>query len=91
MGELRRKGYRNMLSDIEQRSQESDARPLVKLVSRRDCRRLFSAFSSTRIRSDHIEPWHIVPFARPWFGARRLQLERLAGRWGWYLTVFAQK
>ena len=91
VGELRRKGYRRMLSDIEHRSEESDARPLVKLFSRRDCRRLFAGFSETRIRSDHIEPWHIVPFVRPVFGARRLWLERLAGRWGWFLTAFARK
>jgi len=91
LGELRRKGYRRMLSDIEYHSPGSDAAPPVKVLSRGDCRRLFAAFSETRIRSDHVEPWHFIPFARPIDGRRRLRLERLARHWGWYLTVFARK
>ena len=91
LGELRRKGYRRMLADIEYRSPDSKAVPLVKVLSRRECRGLFSAFAETRIRTDHIESWHIVPFARPILGHSRLTLERLFGRWGWYLTVFARK
>ena len=91
LGELRRKGYRRMLADIEHRSPGSDAVPLVKVLSRRECRRLFSAFTETRIRTDHIDLSHMVPFARPVIGQQRSTLERLFHRWGWYLTVFARK
>ena len=91
LGELRRKGYRRMLSDIEFRSPGSDAVPLVKVLSRRECRGLFRAFAETRVRADQIEWWHLVPFARPGQGPSRRSLEALAHRWGWYLTVFARK
>jgi SAM-dependent methyltransferase len=91
LGELRRKGYRRMLSDIEYRSPDSDAVPLVKVFSRRDCRRMFRAFAQTSIRADQIEWSHIVPFAAPGAGPPRRVLEAVARRWGWYLTVFAHK
>lgn len=91
LGELRRKGYRRMLSDIEYRSADSEAVPLVTVLSRRECRRLFEAFGEVRVRTDHVEPWHFVPFAKPVHGAPRRRLERLARHWGWYLTVSARK
>ena len=91
LGELRRKGYRRMLSDIEFRSPGSDAVPLVKVFSRRECRGLFRTFAETRLRADHIEWSHLVPFARPGQGPSRRSLEALARRWGWYLTIFARK
>jgi SAM-dependent methyltransferase len=91
LGELRHKSYRRLLADIEYRSPESDAVPLVKVFSRRDCRRLFAEFAEARIRSDQIEWSHLVPFARPDAGPSRRTLETLGRRWGWYLTVFARK
>jgi len=90
-GELRRKGYRRLLSDIEYRSAGSDAQPLVKVFSRRECRRLFDRFAETRLRADQIEWSHVVPFAAPGSGPSRRSLEAAAHRWGWYLTVFARK
>lgn len=91
LGGLRRHGYRRLLSDIEYRSAGSDAVPLVKVFSRRDCRRLFARFKETRTRADQIEWSHLVPFAAPGSGPARRSLEALAHRWGWYLTVFARK
>ena len=91
LGELRRKGYRRMLSDIEYRSTGSEAVPLVQVLSRRECRRLFGAFGEIRLRTDHVEPWHFVPFAKPVHGELRRRFERLARHWGWYITVFARK
>jgi hypothetical protein len=80
-----------MLSDIEYRSASSEAVPLVQVLSRRECRRLFGAFGEVRLRTDHVEPWHFVPFAKPVHGPLRRRFETLAHRWGWYLTVFARK
>jgi SAM-dependent methyltransferase len=90
-GGLWRKGYRRLLSDIEYRSAGSDAVPLVKVFSRRECRRLFSGFRETRLRADQIEWSHMVPFAAPGRGPSRGVLEALGHRWGWYLTAFARK
>ena len=91
LGELRRKSYRRLLADIEYRSPGSDALPLVKVFSRRECRCLFEGFAETKLRADQIEWSHLVPFAGPGRGPSRRVLERLAGHWGWYLTVFARK
>jgi ubiquinone/menaquinone biosynthesis C-methylase UbiE len=91
LGELRRKSYRQLLADVEYRPPESDAVPLVKVFSRSDCRRLFAGFAETRIRADHIEWSHLVPFAALGSGPSRGRLEALGHRWGWYLTVFARR
>lgn len=91
LGELRRKGYARLLADIEYRSPGSDAVPLVKVFSRRDCRLLFDAFAHVSIRTDQIEWSHLVPFAGPDSGPSRSILERFARQWGWYLTIFARK
>jgi len=90
-GELRKKGYRRLLADIEYRSTDSDAVPLVKVLTRRDCRRLFADFAETRIRADQIDYAHFWPSLPPATGASRRLLERFAHRWGWYLTVFSLK
>jgi SAM-dependent methyltransferase len=91
LGGLWRKRYRRLLSDIEYRSVGSDAEPLVKVFSRRQCRRLFGRFAETRLRCDQIEWSHLVPFAGAGSGPPRSALEAVARRWGWYLTVFARK
>ena len=90
-GELRRKGYRRLMAGIEHGSEESGAVPLVKVLSRRQCRRLFNGFSSVAIRSDHIDYSHVFPSRPPSPPERRRALERWAARWGWYLTVTAVK
>jgi len=90
-GELWTRGYRRLLSDVEQGARESGATPLVKVLSRRQCRRLFAGFSRVSVRADHIDIGHVFPSRPPSPGPRRRLLERLAGRWGWYLTVTAHK
>ena len=88
-GGLWRKGYRRLLADIEHRSADSDAVPLVKVLTRRECRRLFARFRETSIRADQIDYAHFWPSLAPTTGRSRRLLEALAHRWGWYLTVFA--
>jgi SAM-dependent methyltransferase len=90
-GEFRRKSYPRLLSDIEFRSPGSDAVPLVKVLSRSDCRRMFRVFAQTSVRTDHIEWSQLVPTSRFGSGPSRSTLEALFRRWGWYLTVFARK
>jgi ubiquinone/menaquinone biosynthesis C-methylase UbiE len=90
-GGLWRKGYRRLLADIEHRSADSEAVPLVKVLTRRDCRRLFAGFGETRIRADQIDYAHFWPSLPPATGLSRRLLETLAHRWGWYLTVFSRK
>jgi len=90
-GELWRKGYRRMLAGIERGSESSGAQPLVKVLSRRQCRRLFSGYSRVAVRTDHVDYSHVFPSRAPSTGARRQRIERWAGHWGWYLTVAASK
>ena len=90
-GELRKLGYRRLMAGIEYGAVESGAAPLVKVVSRRECRHLFQGFSRVAIRSDHIDLPHLFPSRAPSPPARRRVIERWARRWGWYLTVTANK
>jgi SAM-dependent methyltransferase len=90
-GELWKKGYRRLLAGIEHGSERSGAVPLVRVLSRRQCRRLFARFSWLSIRSDHIDYCHVFPSREPSVGRHRRRIERLAGLWGWYLTVTARK
>jgi SAM-dependent methyltransferase len=92
-GEPWKKGDRRLTAGIEYGSEESGALPLVKVVSRRGCRRLFDRFSAVAVRSDHIDLSHLFP-SRPPAPApaeRRRRLERWGRCWGWYLTVTARK
>jgi ubiquinone/menaquinone biosynthesis C-methylase UbiE len=90
-GELWRRGYRRLLADIEHGARQSGAQPLVKVLSRRQCRKLFARFSSVTVRSDHVDYCHVFPSRAPTIGVARRRIERLAGRWGWYLTVLARR
>lgn len=90
-GELWRRGYRRLLADIEHGARESGAQPLVRVLSRRQCRKLFAAFPSVTVRSDHVDYCHVFPSRAPTTGATRRRIEKLAGRWGWYLTVRARR
>lgn len=90
-GELLTRGYKRMLADVEHGARESGTAPLVKVLSRRQCRRLFAAFTQVSVRSDHIDLAHVFPSRRPSPSATRRKIERLAGYWGWYLTVIARK
>jgi SAM-dependent methyltransferase len=90
-GELWRKGYTRLMAGIEHGAEASGAVPLVKVLSRRQCRRMFSRYASADVRSHHVDYSHVFPSRPPSVGERRLRLERWAGYWGWYLTVVARK
>jgi len=90
LGGLITKGHYRLLSEIEYRSPSSTAIPLVKVFSRRQCRRLFQKFSSMRLRTDHIEPSHLFPPLGRIKGLRRFT-EQIGRGFGWYITVFAVK
>jgi len=90
-GELWTKGYKRVMAGIEYGTEKSGAVPLVQVLSRRQCRRLFSQFSHVSIQSHHVDFSHVFPSRQPSVGRRRRIIERLAGRWGWYLTVTARK
>ena len=47
---LFRKGRRRLLSEIEYRSADNDALPLVKVYSRRQARSLFTGFATVSVR-----------------------------------------
>jgi ubiquinone/menaquinone biosynthesis C-methylase UbiE len=91
LGGLWRKGYRRLMADIEYRSPGSEAIPLVKVLSRGECRRLFGLFASVEMRTDHVDFTHAFPLLPHSTGAWRRGAERMASRWGWYVTVFARK
>jgi hypothetical protein len=44
-GELWRKGYRRPMAGIERGSDESGTQPLVRVLSRRQCHRMFGRFA----------------------------------------------
>jgi len=90
-GELWKKGYRRLMAGIEHGSDTSGAVPLVKVLSRRQCRRMFSGYASVDVRSDHIDYSHVFPSRAPSAGERRRRLEKWAGYWGWYLTIRARR
>ncbi|MGH7146791.1 MAG: class I SAM-dependent methyltransferase [Nitrospiraceae bacterium] len=58
---LMRRGYRRLLSEIEFRSPDSDASPLVKVYSRKQIRALFGRFRSTKVETCHLEFNHFLP------------------------------
>jgi ubiquinone/menaquinone biosynthesis C-methylase UbiE len=91
LGGLFSRGYGRLLSEIEYRSDPSTAIPLVKVYSRRQCRELFKGFRQIRSRTDHFELAHVIPFLPHWRGRLRRIAEQLGRRWGWYITVFAEK
>jgi SAM-dependent methyltransferase len=91
LGGLVRKGYRQLLSEIEYRSGGSDAVPLVQVLSLRRCRGLFAQFSSVSIRPVHIDFHHFTPKIPPSPWRYRRHLERVMSRFGWYLVVSAKK
>ena len=91
LGQLFRLGHRRLLSMIEFRASESTAQPLVQVLSRGDCRRLFARFSAIRIESLHVDFLHFLPVIPASSGRGRRLLERLFRHWGWYLIVSAHR
>ena len=89
---LVRKGLRRLLSEIEYRSAENSAVPLVKVYSRREARSLFREFDRVKITTHHVEASHF-PIVGRWFEnvVSRSQLERYLGFGGWYVIIEASK
>ena len=88
---LIRKGWRKLLSEIEYRSKDNTAQPLVKVYSRKQSRDLFSDFSQVHLQTAHLEASHLSRFQLLVRGVSRAELERRFGRYGWYVVVKAVK
>ena len=91
-GGLIKKGYRKLLSEIEYRSPENTAIPLVKTYSRREVRALFSAFESLDLKTSHANNGRMTTPLR-WLlgGLSELEFEKRYARFGWYLIARAKK
>jgi len=78
-GDLRKLGYRNLLSTVESGADGVTIKPLVKLFSRSIVRAILADFSETSVRIcglDHARIQSLPPIAGRW-------LER---HWGWYVV-----
>lgn len=85
------KGWRKLVSEIEHRSEDSDAVPLVKVYSRREAKRLFNSFARVNSECCHVEASHFVYFERLFRCLGRRNLERLFAGAGWYVVIHATK
>jgi SAM-dependent methyltransferase len=89
---LVRKGWRRLLSEIEYRSADNAAVPLVKVYSRGQVRRLFGEFTHVRVRAHHVEAGNFPPpLSHLLRGVPRARLEGALGFGGWYLMIRATK
>ncbi len=84
---LLKKGWSDFLSEIEYRRDVNSAAPLVKLFSRHQARKLFGAFFNVEVSTHHAE----FPSLHKKWPKSRAALERVAGAFGWYVVVRAQK
>ena len=85
-GDLKRLGYRNLLSLVESGADGVTIRPLVKLYSRREMKTILSDFSKLDIA---IRGFNHRPFVGPAAASGlRALLEK---RWGWYVVATAIK
>lgn len=86
------KGWRRLLSEIEYRSANNPAVPLVKVFSRASAAALFAGFEDVRMSVHHVEAGHFPPplswLLRP---LARRTLERWLGFGGWYAIIRARK
>lgn len=82
-----KKSYPELLSEIEYRSGNNDAVPIVKLYSRAEIRRLFIGFERTQIATNHCTLGK-YQLNLPW--SRGTQ-ELVVGYFGWYHVVKAWK
>lgn len=89
--ELFRKGWRRLLAQIEYRSPQNNAIPLVKVYSRRNLKSFCRPFSRVEITSCHVEHSHFRFFRYLLAFMSRDQLERYLGLGGWFLVVHAYK
>jgi len=90
-GGFLKKTVQERLSEIEYRGGE--AKPLVKVYTRRQVRKMFHKFSKIRIYTRHSDTVFTRSkidkiIIKPLFG---WLLELLSKRWGWYLIIEAEK
>lgn len=89
---LPRKGWRRLLSEIEYRSADNDALPLVRVYSRRQLRRLFGQFAALNVHAHGVDKSHFwLPGWLLFRWVRSERLERWLGWGGWYAIVRARK
>jgi ubiquinone/menaquinone biosynthesis C-methylase UbiE len=87
-GELKKLGYRGLLSTVEYGADGIHMRPLVKTFSKRQLRYLLSHFSSLDFKIAHFKRHHIP------YGGRLIpsSLEKILDPvMGWYVIAFARK
>ena len=91
-GRLVTKGYRKLVSEIEFRSPENTAVPLVKMYSRRQVRNLFKRFAELDLKTCHANNDQLTASLR-WLlgGLSEAEFERRFNRFGWYLIARARK
>ena len=89
---LLRKGKRRLMSEIEYRSSDNDALPLVKVYSRGQARKLLAGFATVNLRTDSVDAGHFPP-PLSWMllMVAQARLERWLRFAGWYLIVRATK
>jgi ubiquinone/menaquinone biosynthesis C-methylase UbiE len=86
--ELKKLGYRGLLSTVEYGADGIHMSPLVKTFSKRQLRRLLSQFSSVNFKIAHFKRHHI-PYGEQLIP---LSLEKtLDPVMGWYVIAFARK
>ena len=86
-----RKGWRRVMSEIEFRSDNNSAVPLVKVYSRANLLRFCGVFSKVGMTTCHVDylHFHRLGWLLKWMS--REQLERYLGFGGWYLVAKAYK
>lgn len=87
-GELRRLGYKGLMSTVERGADGITVKPLVKTYTRAELRAMFADFSQVKFKVGHFRREHIPKLGRlmPRFLERSLEPYL-----GWYLVAFATK
>lgn len=87
-GNLRKLGYRGLLSTIERGADGVQIKPLVKTYTQKQLKHILSDFSKVEFKVGHLKKEHFTRFGSwiPKF------LEKGLEPWlGWYLITYAQK
>src|ERR1700722_1399477 len=89
---LPRLGRRRLLSQIEYRSADNDALPLVKVYSRDQARQLFRGFKTVSVSTHGIAASHLPrPLSWPFRMLPPALVERYFRFAGWYVCIRATK
>lgn len=91
-GGLVTRGYKRLVSEIEFRSPENTAIPLVKMYTRRQVRALFKRFAALDLKTCNANNGLLTKPLR-WIcgGLSEAEFEKRFSRFGWYLIARAQK